>query len=189
MRVCRMTIEGTAPYSQSYRHEAEKLSKETPDEYEKRTWREKCNATEDGYIYVPAMAFKQAFDNAAKIAGGKIPGKGQATYSKLFVTGVAFFDNLVLPHLKADAKAMKINANADGVRGSGKRVWRYFPFWMSWGGEIEAIVFDETIPNDVFERIAKHAGVSQGVGRFRPEKGGMNGRFKIVSFEWSDREL
>jgi hypothetical protein len=30
------------------------------------------------------------------------------------------------------------------------------------------------------------AGMFIGIGRFRPEKGGTNGRFKIASIEWTD---
>lgn len=175
-----------SPYSQSFRHEEPKLPNETHDDYEKRTWREKSNTKPDGRIYIPAMAFKQAIDGAAKMVGGKIPGKASATYSKLFVTGVAVFEDLVLLDTKDSVQSIRINANADGVRGSGKRVWRYFPIVPQWGGTLPVAVLDDTIPNDVFERVMVAAGRAQGVGRFRPEKGGTNGRFSIESFTWTD---
>ena len=61
-----VTIKGTAPLSQSRQHFSEKLDGESNDDFEKRTWREKCNSDENGEIYVPAMAFKQGLDIAAK---------------------------------------------------------------------------------------------------------------------------
>jgi hypothetical protein len=33
--------------------------------------------------------------------------------------------------------------------------------------------------------VLKIGGASIGIGRFRPEKGGLNGRFKPVNFDWS----
>lgn len=183
-RVCNVTITGVTQYSQSRPHETPKLPNETEDAREKRTWREKCNALPDGRIYIPAMAFKQAIDGAAKMVGGKIPGKNAATYSKLFVTGVAVFQDLVLPDKKDTVDSVRLYVNSKGVRGAGKRVWKYFPRIVSWGGVVEVVILDNEIPNEVFERVMKHAGMAMGVGRFRPENGGTNGRFKVESFDW-----
>lgn len=191
MRICKIHFEGTAPYSQSFRHETPKLAKETDDDYDVRTWREKSHVTDDGRIFIPAMAFKQALDGASKMVGGKIPGRGQATYAKLFVTGVAFFDDVVLGVLKADVGSVRINANSNGIRGAGSRVWRRFPVVPAndFKGVAVAQVLDDSIPDEVFERVVRHAGIAQGVGRFRPENGGMYGRFSVTQFEWQSVTL
>ena len=95
-------------------------------------------------------------------------------------------DNPPLGVHKDDVESVRINANADGVRGSGKRVWRTFPVIPKWESEATFMIMDDTITKDVFEDVFHAAGMGIGIGRFRPEKGGINGRFSAVSFEWND---
>ena len=184
MRTVTVSLESTAPYSQSRMHDAPKLDKETHDAYDRRTWREKANYDENGIIEIPAMGLKQSLDRAAKVLGEQIPGKGKATYSKFFTSGVLCTGNVSLGVHKDEVGSQTINANADGVRGSGKRVKRTFPVVPSWKGVAEFVILDDTITPEVFERTLQTAGQIVGVGRFRPENGGLNGRFKPTEFVW-----
>jgi hypothetical protein len=185
LRVCKVHIESVSPYSASRMHEEPKLAKETHEDYDKRTWRHKLTIDANGQVIIPAGAFKLAIDGAAKMVGGKIPGKGAATYSKLFTTGVVVDGDAPLG---VDANAfdcIRIHANVDGIRGSGKRVFRYFPQIASWRTHFDALITDPELPDEVFERVMVAAGRCQGVGRWRAEKGGSNGRFTVTQFEWS----
>lgn len=184
MRKVTVDITGLAPYSQSRQHDTEKLSQERMDDYEKRTWREKLNYDEAGTVYIPAMAFKQALDAAAKKMGLQIPGKGKSTFTKFFNSDVICEANVPLGVHKDAVEAVTINANADGVRGSGKRVKRTFPVINAWKAKASFMILDDTVTPDVFERTLIAAGISIGVGRFRPEKGGLNGRFRPSNFKW-----
>jgi hypothetical protein len=182
MRVCNIHFTGQAPFSASRAHCAEKLPKETPDAYEERTWREKAHV-ENGHIVIPPMAFKIGLDRAAKMLGRQIPGKGKATYTKFFESGVI----VTAPVPIADEAAVqceRVHANADGVRGSGKRVWRKFPRVDAWAGVVQFHIIAEEITPDVFEEAAQYAGLAVGVGRFRPERGGYFGRYTIDKFDW-----
>ncbi|MCB1116089.1 MAG: hypothetical protein KDK71_06425 [Chlamydiia bacterium] len=185
MRQVTVTLESTAPYSQSRMHDTPKLDKETWDAHEARTWREKSTYNAEGIIEIPAMAFKQSLDRAAKVLGDQIPGKGKATYSKFFVSGVLCTDNVPLGIHKDEVPSVTINANSDGVRGSGKRVKRTFPQIAEWNGTAQFIILDDTITPEVFERTLTTAGQIVGIGRFRPENGGLNGRFRPTKFEWN----
>lgn len=185
MKIVEVDLVSTAPYSQSRQHAAPKLEKETHDAYDKRTWREKCTTNEDGIICIPAMAFKQALDVAAKMLGMQIPGKGKSTYTKHFKAGVICESDVAIGVHKDEVASVTINANADGVRGSGKRVARTFPQVPAWKGTARFAVLDDTITTEVFERHLTEAGRFVGVGRFRPENGGLNGRFKPAGFRWS----
>ena len=185
MRSVTVHLESTAPYSQSRMHDTDKLDKERPDDYEKRTWREKCTYDENGTVEIPAMALKQALDRAARVMGEQIPGKGKATYTKFFTSGCLCTSNVSLGVHKDSVASVTINANSDGVRGSGKRVKRTFPVIPSWSGVAEFVILDASITKDVFERTMKTCGQIVGIGRFRPENGGLNGRFKPTKFEWS----
>lgn len=190
MRNCRIHIEGTSPYSQSKKHEEPKLAKETPDDYEARTWREKCTVNDKGNIILPGSAIKQSIDSAASLLSLKIPGKGSKLYTKLFYTGIAVFEDLDLQVPKGEVEPIKLYVHANGQRDSGSRVYRYFPIIPApWGGEIDVLVIDDTIPNEIVEKVIVAAGRAIGVGRSRPQMRGMNGRFRIKSFAWSEAEL
>jgi hypothetical protein len=161
----------------------EKLDGESNDEYEKRTWREKCNYNSDGIVYVPAMAFKQAMDTAAKRLAIPDPDNKRATLTKYFVSDVICEANLSIGISKNDMPKIMISANVDGVRGSGKRVPRIFPQTQEWGGTTSFIIMDEKIKPEIFQRVLEAAGRSVGVGQFRPEKGGLNGRFELTDLK------
>jgi hypothetical protein len=185
LRTCGVHIQSVSPYSASRAHQEEKLSNETHDDYDLRTWRHKLTTDVDGKVVVPGGGFKQAIDGAAKMVGGKIPGKGNATYSKLFTTGVLVEGDMALGVHANDVGSIRIHANADGIRGSGKRVFRTFPIIPEWSGVLNVLITDPELPAEVFERVMTAAGRCQGVGRWRPEKGGSNGRFVVTQFEWS----
>lgn len=186
MKTVIVTIEGTAPYSQSRKHDMPKVEKESPDAYEARTWRDKCTVDDSGEICIPAMAWKQALDAAAKLLGMPVPGKGKNLYTKHFKAGVLCEADSPIGVMKADVASVTISANSDGVRGSGKRVSRTFPVIPLWTCDVSFAVLDDTITKPVFEKHLTEAGRFVGIGRFRPENGGLNGRFRPVTFKWKD---
>ena len=179
MKVAIATLVSMSPYSQSRAHESEREPRETPDAFEARTWRNKCHVAPSGNIFIPPMSFKQALDTAAKQLSRQIPGKGKATYTKFFRAGVLCMEGPELPVKPADVQGERIHANADGVRGSGKRVWRTFPVIPSWKASVTFHVFADEITPEVFEEHLRQAGGFVGIGRFRPENGGYFGRFKV----------
>jgi hypothetical protein len=185
MRIATATLKSISPYSQSRAHETEKLNRETADEYEKRTWRDKCHADDAGIVFIPPMGFKQSLDRAAQMLGRQIPGKGKSTYTKFFLSGVMCIDPIKLPVKKQDLRGEKIHANADGKRGSGKRVWRTFPVIDEWKAEVPFHIIADEISEDVFEEHLQQAGAFVGIGRFRPGNGGYFGRFKVEKIAWT----
>lgn len=186
LRQCIVTIEGISPYSSSRKHEEPKLADESHEEYDDRTWRHKLTVDENGMAVISPGAFKQAIDGAAKMVCGKIPGKGSATYTKLFVTGVIVEGSAPLGVHVNDVDGIRLYVNADGVRGSGKRVFRTFPIINKWSTKVPFLITDPTLPQEEFERAIKAAGRCMGVGRYRPEKGGSNGRFNVIDYKWED---
>ena len=170
-----------SPYSssRSYSWEVEKLPRERPDEYEERTWRNKCHSMPDGHIFIPPMAFKMALDSAAQMLAMQIPGKGKKTFTKYFTSGVLVVEPFVLPMTKDDVEMDRIYANADGKRGSGTRVWRNFPRIDPWKGPVPFEVMADEISPDVFREHLDQAGKFIGIGRFRPQNGGFYGRWRV----------
>lgn len=187
MKTCIARLKSASPYSQSrgYERFVPKLEKEQPADYETRTWREKCHADDSGRIVIPGMSFKMALDAAAKFMGHKIPGKRNATYTKHFLAGVLVLENSPIEVTKDEVEPEWLYVNADGVRGSGKRVWKCFPLIREWETDVTFYIADDTITKDVFESHLKEAGKFIGIGRFRPERGGFKGRFEVVTAKWS----
>lgn len=188
MREVLAHIVGDAPYSQSRKHDlpAPTGVKANSDEHDMLFWREKANYNlETGEIYIPAMALKQALDSVAQRLNEKIPGKGHSTFTKVFRTSVLSADDVPLGVSKDDVAMIAISANSNGVRGSGSRVTRRFPIIPKWSGVARYVVFDDELSAEVVERYIRASGLYIGVGRFRPDNGGTNGRFHVEKFEWS----
>ena len=187
--IATLTIEGITPYSASRQHDEPKLDGESPNDYDKRTWRSKLNVEERNgqkSVVFPAHGVAQALAAAAKYSKKKIPGQRNATWTQKFVAGVALLENPSLNVDPATVSSITVSCNADGVRGSGKRVPRIFPVMPKWSSTFEVYILDPSITREVFEEMVELAGMFIGLGRFRPEKGGTNGRFRMVSLDWHD---
>ena len=187
MRDVIIKIEGLTPYSAS-KHVAESLLKgEKKDDHEKRRWREKMHADDQGNVFIPGVSFKLALDETASLLNEKIPGKGNQTYTGQFQTGVVAMGDLDLGIKSDSVKAISIFAHANGKRGPGTRVTRWFPFIPTWGGDLHMRIFNDSLNEEVFERFFIQSGLLAGVGRGRPKTGSPagNGRYRPVSFNWS----
>ena len=187
MHIAKAYLVSKTPYSQS-KHidesEHPKKNKESPDDYENRTWMHRMHVTSDGHVYIPMTSFTGCIRTAAKRLRIRIPGKGQAEYGKYFEAGIDAAGDLVLPTLASDAPKERLFVPSDGKPGGGKRVFRNFPRIDSWEGEMTFYILDDLIPQDVFHQVLKSAGLLVGIGRFRPENRGFYGRFSVKSFEW-----
>jgi hypothetical protein len=174
-----VTIKGIAPLSQSRQHFSDKLDGESESEYDKRTWREKCNYDDDGMVFVPAMAFKKALDAAASRLAIPDPDNRRARMTKYFVSDVIPESNLEIGIHKDSIPFVVIGAD----RGEGKRVPSIIPQVQDWGGTVTFMVMEDKVRPEIFEKVFRAAGRSIGVGQFRAEKGGLNGRFDVVKIK------
>lgn len=187
-----VTLRSASPYSQSRAYDTPKKPKETAKDYEERTWKERLHALDDGRIYIPPMGFKNCLSEAAKFVSEQIPGKGKATYTKHFEAGVL----CLTPGILEDFKGNPINAEtvegewvfvpSDGVRGSGKRVWKCFPMIYEWQTTIQFKIHDDTVTQSVFDRTLRQAGVLIGLGRWRVRNNGLYGMFTVESLDWKE---
>lgn len=188
-RIATVKIEGVSPYSQSRHHNTPAQEKEGKDAYARRTWREFCHYDRQGRVVIPPMAMKNALAESAKFLSVQIPGKGKSTYTKHFEAGVLVTDPAPIGITKdeiTDRNMESLFLPADGKRGSGSRVMKYFPVFPEWSATVQFHVFDEVITEDVFRYVLEQAGQFIGLGRFRPRNNGYYGRFIVNSLEWSN---
>lgn len=220
MRQATFQLVSNSPYSQSRPHVTPKLNKETAGDYEARTWANRLHVR-DGQVVIPAMSLRNCISEAAKFLSIQIPGKGKATYTKHFDSGIMITqdapifshggDPIVPPselgrrkvlaaapdNNKEDLEAMAyesplneawgdwIFTPADGVPGSGKRVWKCYPMITQWAARFNVAIVDDTITEDIFETVLSQAGQLIGIGRFRVRNRGTYGMFGIDSIEWN----
>src|SRR4051812_45199275 len=97
MKLVKISLESIpgSPYSQSALHGTDMLDRETHEDYDIRTWREKCTVNSEGQVCIPAMALKQCIDTAGYKLGMKVPNRRGATYKNFLASG--FFVNQDIP--------------------------------------------------------------------------------------------
>lgn len=191
MKQVTFTIRGIAPYSQSRKISAPKLGKETAQDHEERCWRDRLH-TDDGKVFIPPMAIKNALSEAAKFLSMQVPGKGKATYTKHFEAGLLCFEPIELydaadqPVISNKVTGEWLFVPASGRRGDGKRVDKCFPVVeKGWNGTVTLLIVDEMITPDVLAAHLDCMGKFIGIGRFRPRNNGFYGRFKVSNIKWS----
>ena len=190
-----VSIEGTGCYSQSRMHNEPRIKSDGPvsdPAYDMRTWRKKMNVKMvDGKerVYIPAHAMMQAITAAAKYSKEQIPGQGKATWTAKFSSGMLVPSDPLLDQSPDEAVMEILSQNVSGVRGDGKRVFRSFPVFQQWSSTFEVWILDPIITEQTFKKMLSMGGLVIGLGRFRPQNGGTNGRFVIKKIRWQDQGL
>jgi hypothetical protein len=184
-------LRSVSPYSQSKHYLRDLEQGESADDCYRRTWRNHMHVDQDGVIFIPGNAFKNALSEAAKFMSIGVPGKGKATYTKNFEAGVLVPGVASLGIKAADVECESLFLPSDGRRGGPKRVMKYYPLIPEWSAEVEFLILDETVlqtsaqdkSRTVFEIVLEGAGQFIGLGRFRPRNNGYYGRFDVVSIK------
>ena len=188
--IVTVELASLSPYSQSKFHQTPKLTKELPDAYENRTWRNRVHLNERGRVIIPGMSIKKSLEGAAKLSKKKIPGKGSSTWTQHIIAGISPLSDIETDLVMEDILPEWIHCDAQGgTRGVGSRVLRCYPLIKAWHGTLDFTVFDEQITKDVFAEFLSEAGLLVGIGRFRPANGGTKGRYKVMDIEWKTLSL
>jgi len=174
-------LEGTSPLSFSRPVAEPKKRGELPADWENRCWKQRLHSKKD-QLFIPAMAFKLALENAA--AGVRIPGGGSATYSKVMRSGVMIFEDVLLDAEENDVVCEELFVPSDGKRGGGKRVLKKFPtLEKTWMGMLEIECIHPKLNKEVLIRFLEDAGRFVGLLRWRPQNGGLYGRFRVNDYK------
>lgn len=186
MKMAICTLESLAPYGQSKFIDLKRDPKETSEDFEKRTWKERCHYNDKGHVFIPPMAFKNCLSEAAQFMPIPIPGKGKATYTKHFIAGILVTEGIVLPETRDTIKGEWLFLPAKGDRGGSTRVKKCMPVIHKWKGKVTFYLLDSTLTQSVFEKVLREAGNFIGIGYFRPRNNGYFGRFRVVEIDWQE---
>lgn len=184
MKTAAIKLKSVTPYSQSKYLDIEPDKQETRAAFEERIWREKAHYDEEGNVFIPPMAIKFALQSAGKRLGMQVKGKGKKTYTAILTSGLSIPKPVFIGIKLEQVKRNDVLCNSDGVRGSGKRVWRYFPTVHNWEAEFEMLILDDMITEDVLRAHLEEAGKYIGIGQGRAETGNDFGRFEVVSIKY-----
>lgn len=190
MRIAIAELESISPYGQNKFVDVPKQNKELADDYEKRTWRERSHYdAKTRECYIPATCFKACIRDAAKFLSAQIPGKGKSTWTKHFKAGIMVVDNLPLRVKVEDIKGhWQLVPSGGGGNPNGPKVQKCFPCFQSWSGTIQFYIIDDLITEEAFEYHLGQAGSLIGIGVYRPQNGGIWGRFKVKSCKISKKK-
>jgi len=192
----KVTIEGVSGLIQSNARivglTQPKTEAEFENWYEKQTYR-----GEDGFLYHPAAAIRNAFIAGAKQCPMKINKKSA---SSAFQGIISFFPEDFIPLYRngeqiKDFSRLEMSAVNNNCKPPA-RIMTYRPkIDTPWEMQFILEVNDEFL--EIYKKdgtlnegninalrdVLKQAGMKIGIGCFRPEKKGLYGRFKIKSFE------
>lgn len=186
MKTAIVTIKGVAPISFSKNVDIEEFPRfdgEGHDDYDARIWKEKAHYEGD-QVVVTGAQFKFALDATAKLLS--IQKKGSSTWTKTFLTGIVCPDNMTIGSTREKLQFVRVHCSVNGIRGGTSRVWRHYPIIHQWGGDMMVYVVNDEIDEQIFVRHLEKVGAINGLGRYRPERGGNLGRFVIENIEWQD---
>ncbi len=185
MKMVKFTLVSASPLSFSAPIKSTKNTGENHDVFEERTWRERLHVDSKGEVFIPPNAVKNMMEAVAGFLGEKIPGKGQATWTKHFKAGILVTQPLMLGIKGKHVAGERLFVPSDGKKGGGKRVYKTFPVIAEWQADGEIILLDPLLidkPKKV-EEYLEHAGKFVGLLRFRPANGGFYGRFTVKDFK------
>lgn len=127
----------------------------------------------------PALGFKSAMVSAARVYGGRSL-KMTELRAGLFVSGILGTDGQMLAPIDGDPIMRE-----DVVRVGMGTDLRYRAQFTEWSALLEVTFVDHMFSRDSVLSLIDAGGLTCGVGEWRPEKDGINGRFQIDP----DREI
>lgn len=126
---------------------------------------------EGGYGF-PAIAFKAAAVRAGKLVGMKMTDTKQCFH----IVGGEYVKIEGEPAMREDIVRLQ-GTTAD---------LRYRGEFKQWGTTLTIQFRADIISAEQIANLMNHAGFSVGVGEWRPEKDGVNGQFKVVTYNVDD---
>lgn len=176
VRTATVYLVATSRYSQNGVVMSKKMPREGNEEFELRTWKERAHIR-DRTMYIPGMQVRQAIIGAAALNPMKKQGKQQ--WKNTLLSGILPIKDIQLDLSYDDIPGEWVYVPSNGKPGGGSRVWKCFPYVDNWEGEVTFGITNRSITSDIFQQYLGEAGLFVGLGRWRPQKGGMYGKFKV----------
>lgn len=137
-------------------------------------WETRNYTAADGSLYFPAEWLEQALATVG--AKHTVPGQGKSRFKKLIWADVQVEPRQIpFPFEYVQDKRRVV------IKSTGGSVIRSRPRFDEWGVKFNIRVTDPAITKDSLQMLLEDACWKNGFGEHRPEKGGKNGRAKLIS--------
>lgn len=92
-------------------------------------------------------------------------------------------DLIVIMQGEEPAKTFEVDSRPVSIPATKGRIMRHRPRWDTWNASFHLLIDDELLDPDTAHILLNEAGLSYGVGDFRPEKRGPFGTFTVTRWE------
>lgn len=189
LKTVRVEIRGTSPLLVNrFDEEAESESKTrrvaTANAGPRETATKNAYVAPDGTYYFSAFSIPGCMGAAGSVH--KVRGTRRSL--RFVVPSAVRMESDVVTILngKGPADHFEVDSRPVTIPATKGRVMRHRPRFNDWGAGFTLIVNDDLLSVDMAHQLLNEAGVSIGVGDFRPEKRGPFGTFRVVRFEEVD---
>jgi hypothetical protein len=147
-----------------------------------RTEATKCAyIAKDGTYYFNAFSIPSAMGNAG--ASHKTTGSRKSLKWVVPSAVRMLEDGVTILNGTGPAKNFEVDSRPVTIPATKGRIMRHRPRFDSWGARFEMSINDDLLSVEMAHQLLNEAGLSMGIGDFRPEKRGPFGTFRVVKFE------
>jgi hypothetical protein len=136
---------------------------------------------QDGTYFFSAFSIPGCMGNA----GANHKMKGTRKSLRFVVPSAVQVDTEAITILNGDgpAKDFEVDSRPVTIPATKGRIMRHRPRFDCWGAKFRLLIDDSLLSLDSAHTLLNEAGLTIGIGDFRPEKRGPFGRFRVTSFQ------
>ena len=187
MKLIEIEIQGVTPLLiNRFNEQAETGGRTRPQMVKQKDPREE--ATKNAYIASDGTYYFNAFaiPNTMGNAGSNHKMKGSRKSLRFVVPSAVRITSDTITILNEDglpAKTFEVDARPVTIPATKGRIMRYRPRFEKWRAKFTLNIDDDLLEVSTAHQLLNEAGLSIGIGDFRPEKRGPFGTFRVTSFE------
>jgi hypothetical protein len=144
-------------------------------------------ATKNAYIAPDGTDYFSAFaiPSAMGAAGSNHKATGSRKSLRFVVPSAVrmMSDTVTILNGAGPAKTFETDSRPVTIPATKGRVMRHRPRFDQWGARFDLTIDDELLSVEMAHQLLQEAGLSIGIGDFRPEKRGPFGTFRVVKFD------
>lgn len=135
----------------------------------------------DGTFYFNAFSIPSAMGNA----GANHKNRGSRKTLRFVVPSAVTVTSDAITILNGDgpAKQFEVDSRPVTIPATKGRIMRHRPRFDQWGARFDLMVNDDLLDPEMAHQLLTEAGLSIGIGDFRPEKRGPFGTFRVVHWQ------
>ena len=188
MKTVSIEIQGITPLLiRRFGEEAEQKGNTRRVEIQRATPREQAKKSayiaKDGTFYFSAASIPGCMKNAG--ANHKSIGSRKSLRFVVPSAVSMMTDSVTILNAKGPAKDFEVDSRPVTIPATKGRVMRHRPRFDRWSAKFELLIDDSLLSVETAHQLLNEAGMSYGIGDFRPEKGGPFGRFRVV--KWKEK--